>query len=478
MKSHLQLVILCFLALISAACVKIQHYHPEPLAPAATASQLETRSLSDRGLRLFMEKNLRRTISPWPLESWGLNELALAAYYFNPQMQVARDQAEAARAAIITAGERPNPTVSLRPGIPSPYLLTFRFDIPVQTAGRRGYKIKQARALSQAARFNLAATAWKVRSGVRAALVKYFFDEEKAELAHVTERLRVRQVQGLRVRLTAGEVSRPTLAAAQTGLLDARLAVRQAEGGVLEDRAALAAAIGVPERALDRIRLAWPGFAHPPAAASLSPKLIQREAVLDRLDVRQSLAEYAAAQAALQLEIARQHPNIQIGPGYSYEEGSNYFTTGLSAILPVFNRNQGPIAQAVAERKLAAAQFLAVQSQVIAQSEAALTSYRSALAEWRDAEKSIGQIRRVIEPLAARSVIVGETDWLALNGIKLQGLTAAGIALQSLDRAQQALGQLEDAVERPLGPEEVAPASGRHGGQRDADATKPWKEVP
>ncbi len=456
MKSSFLLVSLCLLALFSAGCIKVQHYHPEPLAPAATASQLETRSLSDRGLRLFMEKNLRRTISPWPLESWGLNELALAAYYFNPQMRMARSQAEAARAAIITAGERPNPTVSLRPGIPSPYLFTFRFDIPVQTAGRRGYKIKQARALSHAARLNLAATAWKVRSGVRAALVKYFFDEEYAELAHAMERLRVQRVEGLRVRLTAGEISRPTLAAAETGLLDARLAARVAEGRVLVDRAALAAAIGVPERALDGIRLDWPAFAHPPTARSLSPKLIQREAVLDRLDVRQALAEYAAAQAVLQLEIARQHPNIQIGPGYSYEEGSNYFTTGLSAILPVFNRNQGPIAQAEAGRKLAAAQFLAVQSQVIAQSEAALTSYRSALAEWQDAQKSMHQIRRVIEPLSARAVTVGETDWLTLNGVKLQGLAAGGAALQALDRAQNALGALEDAVQRPLDSRDIS----------------------
>ncbi len=443
-------------ATVLTGCAPAVHYHPKPIAPAVTAAQLEGRSLSDPGLRRFMETNLHDKLSAWPLKSWDLNDLALAAFYFNPQMQVARAQAEAARAAIITAGERPNPTVSLRPGIPSPWLLALNFLEPVQRAGRRRYKIKQARALSQAARFNLAATAWKVRSGVRAALVNYFFDETQAELAHATDRLRVQQVRGLAVRLTAGDISRPILAAAQTGLLDARLAARSAEGRVVVDRAALASAIGLPERALDGIRLSWPGFDHPPATASLSPKLIQREAVLNRLDVRQALAEYAASQAALQLEIARQHPNIQIGPGYDYEEGLNYFTTGLAVTLPVFNRNQGPIAQAEAGRKLAAARFVAVQSQAIAQSEAALASYRSALAEWQDAGKSMREIRQVIEPLSARSVTVGETDWLTLNGVKLQGLAAAGVALQSLDRAQQALGQLEDAVARPLGAGAVA----------------------
>jgi outer membrane protein, heavy metal efflux system len=466
-------IIMSVVALTLTACAPVQRYHPEPLSPPSTATELESRTLSNAGLKQFIEKNLGHPLAAWPLSKWSLNELALAAYYFNPQMQVARAQAEAAQAAIITAGMRPNPTVSLSPGIPSPYLLDFHFNLPVQTAGRRGYKIKQARALSQAARFNLAATAWKVRSGVRAALVNYFFDREQAELAHAEENLRVLQVHGLSVRLVAGEISRPTAAAAETSLLNARLATRVAEGRILQDHAALAAAAGVPERALDGIRLDWPGFAHPPTTASLSPHMIQRVAVLNRLDVRQALAEYAAAEAALQLEIARQHPNFQIGPGYTFEEGDNFFTTGLAAVLPIFNRNQGPIAQAEAGRKLAGAQFMAVQSQAIAQSEAALARYRSALAEWQDAQKSVRQIRGVLEPLSRQSVTVGEADWLALNGVRLESVAATGVALQSLNQAQQALGQVEDAVQRPLGPGEAAPPA-----NPNSNSKTPRKEAP
>ncbi len=439
------------------ACAPAVHYHPKPIMPAATAERLERRTLNDTGLRQFMQENLGHKIGTWPPQAWNLKDLTLAAYYFNPQMQVARAQAEAAQAAIITAGERPNPTISLRPGIPSPWVLDFNFNIPIQTAGRRGYKIKQATALSQAARFNIAATAWKVRSGVRSALVKYLFDQEQAQLTHADERLWDQQVRGLRVRLVAGDTSRPTVAAAETSLLDARLAGRTADGLILQDRAALAAAIGVPQSAIDGIRLSWPEFNDLPTAASLSPQKIQREAVLNRLDVRQALAEYTAAQAALQLEIARQHPNIQLGPGYAYEEGNNYFITGLGIVLPVFNRNQGPIAQAEAARKLAAARLMQLQANAIAQSQAALARYQSAIGEWQDARKSAHQIRRILLPLSKQSVTVGETDWLALNGVELQGIAAAGVALQSMGQAQQALGQLEDAVQRPLAPGEAAP---------------------
>ena len=67
------------------ACTPLQRYHPEPLPPAASAARLESRTLADSGLKNFMEKNLGHPLAAWPLRTWHLNELALAAYYFSPQ---------------------------------------------------------------------------------------------------------------------------------------------------------------------------------------------------------------------------------------------------------------------------------------------------------------------------------------------------------------------------------------------------------
>lgn len=52
--------------------------------------------------------------SSWPLAEWDLNSLTLAAYYFNPKMDVARAKAAAAAASIDTAATKPNPSISLR----------------------------------------------------------------------------------------------------------------------------------------------------------------------------------------------------------------------------------------------------------------------------------------------------------------------------------------------------------------------------
>ena len=440
-----------------AACAPAVHYRPQAIAPAVTAAQFESRTLSDPGLKQFMERNLGHPIRTWPLETWDLNELALAAYYFNPQMQVARAQAEAAEAAIITAGARPNPLLGLSGGIPSPYLLGLDLLFPVMRAGRRSIKIEQAKALSEAARYGIAATAWKVRSAVRMAALSHVLSLRQAELLGRETRLRSQQVQWLSERLAAGEVARPEVESARLQWLDTRTALRAAQGRVPEARAALAAAIGVPVSALEGINFSWQTFDQPPDVKTLSAQLIQREAVLNRLDVRQSLAQYQAAEAALRLEIARQQPNFTLGPGYHFEEGNNYFTLSFSTVLPVFNRNQGPIAEAEARRKEAAASFLATQANAIAQSEQALARYRTAFAVLQDARRSLSQIQNVQEPMARQAVSFGESDRLFLNSIQLQVTTAGVAQLSALYNAQLALGQLEDAVERPLESGEFPP---------------------
>ena len=427
-----------------------QRYKASPIAPLQTASQLEARTLSDTGLRDYIASQIGRTIEPWPPASWGPEMLTLAAFYFNPQVEIARGQAEAATAAVVSAGERPNPTLSLSPGIPSPYLFGLDFAVPIETHGKRGIRIAQAQDLSEVSRIGLAVAAWKVRSQVRAALTAVLVAEQRSDLLRAQNNLLTTQVQLLQPRLVAGEIPRPDVDAARVVLLNGQLAARQAEGEAAAARVSLAAAIGVPVAALENVQLSWPSFQDPPSPESFSPQQIQRQAVVDRLDVRAALIQYAAAEQALRLQIARQYPDFTIGPGYQLEEGNNFFTIGFSTVLPVFNRNQGPIAEAEAARKKAAADFLAVQAQGIAQSEAALVAYRSPFAELDQAKNALVGLQTQRAAMQRRSVALGESDQLALNGILLEGSSAALLELDALSRVQAALGALEDAVQRPL----------------------------
>ena len=199
------------------------------------------------------------------------------------------------------------------------------------------------------------------------------------------------------------------------------------------------------------ISVALPSIDTPPSAESFSPEEVQRNAVLNRLDVRRSLAQYAAAEAGLQLEIAKQYPDINIGPGYTYEETHSFFTVGFSTTVPLFNRNQGPIAEAEAHRKEAAAAFLERQAQVIARSERALAVYTAALKEMAEAE-SLSRFQETQLQITQQAIRAGAGTQLGLDNVEIQSWVLGRARLDALARAQRALGELEDAVQRPLDP--------------------------
>jgi outer membrane protein, heavy metal efflux system len=442
-------VIALFGVSLSAGCA-LHHYRAAPINPAASASQLESRSLSDPGLREFLEKGLGHAISPWPAENWDPSMVTLAAFYFSPALDAARDRILEAEAAVVTAGARPNPSLRVSPGVPSPYLFSTDFTVPIETAGKRGHRIAAARSLTDAARFDLADTAWKVSGDVRAALLNLLLASRQLDLLRAQERILAEQVHLLDQRVSAGEIARSEADFARIQLEKNQIATQTAEGEASAARAALAAAIGVPVSGLGNVDFSWPGLDSPPSADSLTPREIQRDAVVNRLDVRRALAQYAAAEAALQLEIAKQYPDFNIGPGYAYEEANNFFTLGLSATLLVFNRNQGPIAAAEARRKEAGAAFVATQAQVIAQSEQALARYRAALDELSKANDSLRKLQETRQEMAERAVRAGEADRLALLGVELESVVVAQARLDALGRAQSSLGALENAVQRPL----------------------------
>jgi outer membrane protein TolC len=234
---------------------------------------------------------------------------------------------------------------------------------------------------------------------------------------------------------------------AQSSLQGAKLKFIEIVARVSVDRNILSAALGVPLQALDGF--SWPGLDSPPGHQRLSPAEIQRLALLNRIDLRRQLAQYAAADEALKLEIAKHYPDINLAGGYSWEGGENIFELGPSAVLPVFNRNQGPIAEAEARRREIAAQFLAMQAGIIEQSRTALARYRGAL-DALEAARCAAELQAKRLGQARRAVAVGESDTVVLAQAQLQDLSGQQGLLDSLTNAQTALGALEDSIQRPL----------------------------
>jgi outer membrane protein TolC len=335
-------------------------------------------------------------------------------------------------------------------------LLTQDFLFVIETAGKRGRRVQIAQDLDQAARFDLADSAWTVLTGLRVALLNYLAASRNRELVRSEEQIRQDQVAILEQIFSAGEITRLDVDLARIELSKTQVATRTAEGQVADAKAILAAAIGIPVAGIDGAQFLWPDMDAPPTTESLAIDQVQHDAVLNRLDVRRSLAQYAAAEASVHSEIAKQYPNFNIGPGYTYEERHSFFTVGFSTSLPIFNRNQGPIAEAEGRRKEAAAAFVQTQAQVIARSERAFGVYTAALKEVAEAQ-SLYQLEEAQGQVVQQAIGAGADTRLTLDGVQIQLSILARARLDALARAQRALGDLEDAVQRPLAPGDMLP---------------------
>jgi len=435
---------------MAASCVR---YHPKPVAPAKVMEDFEARRLDAPELKDFLLRN--QDIKDWPPAAWDLKALTLAAFYYHPDMDIARAEWGVARAGRITAGERPNPTLNPLMGYNSttprsevtPWIPEITLEIPIETAGKRGFRVAQARDLSEAARWNILAAAWEVRSRLRGAVLEVYAAGEKAALLRDQERLQAETVRIIEAQKELGEVSAYDVTQARVALDNGRLAAIEADRVKEDALARLASALGLPRRALDGVRLSFDGFRRP--EPDIPAGEVRRHAVLNRSDILASLSEYAASQSALRLEIAKQYPDIRLGPNYQLDQTDSKWTIGLALDLPILSRNRGPIAEAEARRAESAARFLALQSRVISELNAAVEDCRSALLKSKAADDLLANLAGQERAARVRREL-GEISKLELLGIELELNAGAQARLEALVQAQEAVGRLENAAQSPL----------------------------
>ncbi len=428
-------------------------YHAQPLAPADLAATFQARSLTNHNLRAFIATNLPTAASAWPLPSWDLTNLTLAALFFSPELDVARAKWASAEAGKRTAAARPNPTLSVSPAynstthVPSPWLVSPTIDLPIETAGKRSYRLANASHVSEVARLNLASVAWQIRSRLRNAWFSLYAARQTLALLAQQQALQDENTRLLDLQFQAGAISAFELTQARIAADSTRLLARDAERQAAESQVDLAQAIGVPSRAVEQLPLNFAGAEVLPR--DLPPMEVRQQALTHRTDILGALAEYAAAESALQLEIARQYPDVHLNPGYEFDQGDHKWAVGLSIDLPVLNQNQGPIAEALAKRTEAAASFNALQAQVLAEIEKGLASCRVALQKAVDADALRSHLQQQ-ETRARAQLDAGEISGAELAALRLQLSASAVSRLESLTQARQALGQLEDALQSPL----------------------------
>jgi outer membrane protein TolC len=444
---------LCLFAIVLlAGCAR---FHPQPLTPDKSAAQIEARRFTDPGLKKFLEANSGKQIATWPKADWNLSELTLVAFYFHPGLEVARQQWLVASAGIKTAAARPNPSVTVNPAydtqIPgnySPWLVPVTFDLPIETAGKRSKRIAEAEHAAESARWQFASAAWQIRNGVRSSLQDFQTANGRAAIFERQFTAQNRIVTLLQQRFEAGEISRPDLAIAQIARNKAQIDLSDAQSKKSDARSHLAEALGLPLAALDGQNFC---FDSPPDLAALTSVAARTVALRSRADVLAALADYAASEDDLRLQIAKQFPDLHLGPGYAWNNGNvgdNQWSLGVTMELPILDQNQGPIAEAEARRKLSAAKFVELQSQIIGQIDRAIAELDVAREQLYTGKKTL-DAERLQKSAAEQQFKIGAGDQVDLLSAELEFSTASLAQLDNEDKYQSAIGALEDAIQSP-----------------------------
>jgi outer membrane protein, heavy metal efflux system len=362
--------------LLFASCVT---YTPQPIDSTALAKSFLARELDTTATRDFFAQHAR----PWPTGEWNVEDLWLATLCCNQQLAAARAEVKIAIARRELAGERPNPRLSIvpewaanaDPGV-SPWVLGIGLAIPLELGGKREARIALAERELDLAAFRAASSLWDAREQLVASCLAHEHALAALDLAQREQTVFERFAADSARRVSAGATAKDEAMLADLANARASAAVATAKAEVQQTRTQLAAAIGLPEHALATTKLAR-RFARPDPSGWTEEDL-RRIALGARVDIQEQLADYAVQEADLCLEVKKQYPDLEVGPGYQYDQGQHKIQLGLSFELPLFHNNDAAIAVAEASREAAAKRFEATQARAIGEVEQAVAAHAAA----------------------------------------------------------------------------------------------------
>jgi outer membrane protein TolC len=454
-------------ALVAQGCARLP-YAARELDVDAAAEAFQARRVDDPGLRSYMAAH-GIADAHWPLPEWGLSELTLLAFFYRPELEVARAHARAARAEAAAAAARlplgASPRIehhSADGAEDTPWSLGFELEIPLGGQAQRSALSERAEYLAQAAMLQTGLQAWKVRSEVRAALLEILAARQRvanldAELAlHLTAQgLLERRLEAGYASVTDVSAARLRVAQVQADLAAARTSAEIALG-------ALAQALAVPRAAAGGLTLSFADLEALPQVPDEAS--VRRSALNNRVDLRASLLQFAASDASVKLEVARQYPTLALRPGYLWDQGDNVWSLALDLVLPA-GLTYGPQIRAAEARREAAAQAaLAHQAAVIGEVESRAAAYRQA-SEGARAAAAASRTQVARSAQLQKQFDVGQSDRLELTLARAEALLVERRRLEAQADAQRHAGLLEDAMQAPLagGPLPALPQRGGDG---------------
>lgn len=388
-----------------------------------------------------------------PADGLTCAEAEVIALVFNADLRLARLRAGVTKATAENAGLWEDPTISVDltrivESTPDPWKVFTSVGITVPISGRLGIEKRLAGVEHAAELVRVAQSEWSVRMSVRRVWSEWSALE--AQLATTREFIsRVDQIQSVVDKMEqAGEIPRT-----EARLFRIERATRMAELALLESQAReadlrLRRLMGLSPDAPLRLQGVGIGPARSgplgvPADQAGRAALEQRSPAM-----LVAQAEYEAAERSLELEVRKQYPDLQLGPGYGNEDGQNQVLLGLAVPIPILNANRQGIAQARARRDVAQAGAETTLEQILSGVRAAEVRLSAATQRRRTLESEIVPLVDAQYADARQVAALGEVNTLVL----LESLTRQQEAKVSLIEARRDEALASVDLEELIGP--------------------------
>jgi cobalt-zinc-cadmium efflux system outer membrane protein len=225
----------------------------------------------------------------------------------------------------------------------------LNFSQPVELPSVRSTRIRAAQVRQQTTQHALAETRLSVRGYVKQAFNEALRRKREVELSKgnldLLEDLRRR----IKVQVDVGEAAKLELTRAEAEVASARIAVQSAELRQSAAMSALYAAVGAP---LGKVELEGE-----PQRTQILPTLEELQEDMLRKHPSLALAESQTryAEANLESEKAQRLPQPSFWMDWFQQPEAAQYRFGVTITLPVWDRRQGPIAEAQASRREATA---------------------------------------------------------------------------------------------------------------------------
>ena len=217
-------------------------------------NSFQNRNFKDIDLQAFITKATGKEIG----KEWDLNQLYLAAIYFNPRMDSVKSQLQLAQAAQITAGQIPNPTLNFLPGIytttdPKSSFTTSTITIPIETNGKRALRKNISKYQTSAAEAKIEVMKWTIRKEILTNLIDLYAANQKEKIYRNIIRTQKTINDIYESRSRKGQLLTPSEQHSNVAYIQDRLQLKNIESTRETILANLAVAISVPISAIKGI---------------------------------------------------------------------------------------------------------------------------------------------------------------------------------------------------------------------------------